>query len=147
VATAGQASLIDGLMEVMQTASPVAAAFAGRAFGKLTGLESESTERLSLEEDPAGDDEIPGCDRARAMAEWTRERTRLRTASRLRSGVDVETLGADAWPGFLDAASRYDACVRERFRARRPGSPFDLERFDPRPSEPGAVSLTTNQAP
>src|SRR5690606_178649 len=131
----GHPVLVDAVLAGMAEDDPAAAAAAGVAFRKLTGVDVFTGERAQApveggdEVDAAFAEEHPVPDGERAQREWAALAPRLGAAARICRGLDLgqplDRAGFDA----LGRESRWELGLRGRFHGAWAGSPLALERF------------------
>ncbi len=131
----GHPALVDAVLAGMAEEDPAAAAAAGAAFLKLTGVDVFTGERAQApveggdEFDAELADEFPVPDAERARREWAALAPRLGAAPRICRGLDLgQPLDRAGFDG-LDMESRWELCLRGRFHGTWAGSPLALERF------------------
>jgi len=136
--TLGHPGLVGRMIDAMGGTDAEAAAAAGRAFYKVTGVDVESNERAPVNAASAeeGDDfeaefaaEVMLPDRAAAVAAWQRIEPAVAHVTRLCRGLDLAQPLDQATFDALDMESRREIFMRGRFYGTWAGSPAQLARF------------------
>jgi len=131
----GHPVLVDAVLAGMTADDPAAAAAAGAAFLKLTGVDVFTGERAQApveggdEFDAEFAEEYPVPDAERARREWSALAPQLGAATRICRGLDLGQPLDRASFDSLDMESRWELCLRGRFYGTWAGSPLALERF------------------
>jgi hypothetical protein len=145
--TFGHPSLVDSLLlPAMASPDPLAAAAAGAAFLKVTGIDVATGDRATVAP-PAGADafdrefasEVEVPDAARARADWEKLKPAFSAGMRWGRGQNLSDYASlvAAIPN-LDMESRYQAHLRARYRGEWAGSLGELQRIPL--GRPGASS-------
>jgi uncharacterized protein (TIGR02270 family) len=134
----GSPALLPLVLAGLEDPDPAAAAAAGAAFTRLTGVDVESDVRAAV---PPGDgaeeddfdvefrDEAILPDAARARREWDRLRPQLEGVPRLCRGVAESRIHEPGISDGIDMRSRRECWLRARSRGARTGTLLELERF------------------
>lgn len=131
----GHPGIMDSILDSLGSDDPKEAVAAGIAFRKMTGVDVESDDRVTLPPDGEPPDEfeeefldeafLP--DPAKAQAHWESSRSRYEGGARWCCGHDVETgIPGDAIMD-LDMESLWESRIREGFREPGRGSLLDFE--------------------
>lgn len=137
--TFGHPGLVGRLIEAMTGADAEAAAAAGRAFHKLTGVDVESNERVEVAPESADPEdaefdaefamEVMLPDAAAAATAWQRLEPAFAHVSRLCHGLDLTQPLDQTRFDDLDMESRREIFMRGRFYGSWTGSPAQLSVF------------------
>lgn len=134
----GHPDVVDELIREMEGPDLRSAVAAGAAFGRITGCDYQSHERIQLppedghepdefEEEFLDEAKLPDAQRARAR--WHGVREKFVKGSRWCRGFDLSRRATPEILDQLDMESRREACLRGKFEGNWKGSPMDLERF------------------
>lgn len=134
----GHPESVPFLLDAMTDDDAPTAIAAGAAFTKITGVDIDSDQRVKLPpEDGSEPDEfeqefleeakLP--DPQRAQAHWDKVREEFAQGSRWCRGFDLSDGCSAALMEQLDLESRWETCLRERYRGTWHGNLLDLEKF------------------
>jgi hypothetical protein len=138
LAAFGHPSGMEALLEGIRSEDPSVAVAAASAYSAITGAEIDSEKRVKLP--PPGVtppdefeteflDEVFLPDAEKADAHRARTREIFTRGVRWRSGIDVSHAAPPRLSDSLDNESRWDACLRARYRGIWQGTLRDLEGF------------------
>jgi uncharacterized protein (TIGR02270 family) len=134
----GHPTMIDFLLQEMESTDPPTAAGAGAAFGKMLGVTVDSGRRATVPP-PDGEapdefeveflDEVNLPDVPRARQHWEKARPQLVHAVRIAHGLDVSAGMTRETFGLLNMQSRRELCLRARLTLGWTGTPLVLDQF------------------
>jgi hypothetical protein len=134
----GHPKVVPVLLGVLGAEDPAAAAAAGAAFMKITGVDINTDKRVQvptpgLDENDEFEreflDEVVLPDAQRAQAHWSEAQARYSAGTRWCRGFDLSRGVTDDLLDRLDMESRWEACLRGRYEGTWKGSLVDRERF------------------
>lgn len=126
---------VEALLAMMEDEDPRRAAAAGRAFGKVTGLDASGARGPAAAELPGGGeaelDDVVRPDAAKGRAAWAGARAAFTRAERWCHGLDVAAAASGGLPGELDTESFREIRLRGRFTGAWKGEAASLLRMRP----------------
>ncbi len=134
----GHPGVVDTLLEGIESEDPLTAVAAGAAFTKITGADVESNKRVQIRPENGSEpdefeqeflEEVVLPSPQAAQTHWKKVKEEFSKGTRWCRGFDLGLGATDEILTQLDLESRWEACLRGKFRGTWQGSLIDLEAF------------------